>query len=110
MILKCFAVLDIKAGYFSRPWFFPATGEAIRAFQDLAGDLGTTVGRHPADFALYEIAAWDDSNARFDQTAHFVHLGNAVDYLPRRPAQEDLIASAFNKPFREVNPNGESPQ
>lgn len=60
MILKAFSLLDIKAGVFSQPFFMAHAGQALRAVMDLATDLNTTVGRHPADFQLVEIGTFDD--------------------------------------------------
>jgi len=105
MIYKVFAVLDIKAGYFSRPWYFPSTGEALRTFQDLASDMSTLVGKHPGDFSLYMIGTWNDASGQFDQaTFAFEHLGNAVDFIPRRPSEADLFTAEQNAPFRNKVP------
>lgn len=62
MMLLAFALYDTKAQFFSSPMFFGARGQALRAMIELGGDLSTTVGRHPADFVLYEIGEFDDQS------------------------------------------------
>lgn len=65
MMLHAFALLDTKTGHFNVPFFFPHPGMAVRAVIDLAGDSNTTVGRHPADFTLCQVGAFDDQAGVF---------------------------------------------
>lgn len=85
MITKAFALYDTKAGLFHVPFFFPHMGQAIRACIDLAGDLSTIVGRHPSDFALYEIGLYDDATGTFSAT-NPANLGLVSSFLPAQPA------------------------
>ena len=43
-----------------------ARGEAFRVMADLTSDPNTNVSKNPADFTLFELGTYDDSNARFD--------------------------------------------
>jgi hypothetical protein len=79
MILKVFSVYDIKAEVYSSPFFMAMTGEAVRAFKDLANDSNTTVGRHPNDFRLTCLGSFDSNDGTFVSDAP-VSLGFASDY------------------------------
>lgn len=94
MILKVFSLLDIKAGMYTQPFMFPSTGQAVRAVQDLAADLNTTVGRHPGDFALYQIATWNDATGRYEDMPH-AHIAG-VDTLAPVVRNNDLLTSLGN--------------
>lgn len=91
MILKAFSLLDTKTGMFNTPFFMAHTGQAIRACMDLGADLSTTVGRHPADFALCEIGTFDDQ-AGVLHPHNPVQLGTVASFLPARvPAAAPLF-------------------
>lgn len=69
MQIICFSIFDAKAAYFNTPFYYAHRGQAIRAAMDLGSDLGTTVGRYPADFHLYEIGSFDDQTGAFTAIA-----------------------------------------
>lgn len=81
MTLLCFSLFDTKASCFTQPFFFSTRGAAIRAVMDLASDLNTLVGRHPADFHLHLIGEWSDHNAAFLSTGT-ENLGPVLTFLP----------------------------
>lgn len=94
MILKAFSLLDTKAGIFHAPFFMAHIGQAIRACVDLGSDLQTTVGRHPADFALVEIGTFDDQTGQLDRIPP-QQLGTVASMLPQRQqAFPDLVVPA----------------
>lgn len=64
MMLRAFSLLDVKVSAFATPFFMAHVGHAIRACSELGADLTTTVGRHPADFHLYEIGAFNDATGQ----------------------------------------------
>lgn len=80
MILHAFCILDTKTGIHNAPFFVPHPGAAVRAFKDLATDLSTQIGRHPADFTLICIGQFDDQTGRMEQLP-FAHFGTAVSYI-----------------------------
>lgn len=80
MILKVFSVLDTKGDVFMSPFFFPATGQAVRAFSDLANDGNTVVARHPGDYRLTCVGEFDDSTGRLIPYDQVQQLGYASDY------------------------------
>lgn len=85
MMLKAFALLDTKTGAYGVPFFMAHVGQAVRACMDLGQDMNTTVGRHPADYALVEVGTFDDATGRLEAIA-FEHHGTVLGFLPRPQA------------------------
>lgn len=65
--LFVFALMDVQAQAFARPFFSPAKGVALR-------ELGEEVNRddgknllftHPQDFRLFELGEWDERTGLF---------------------------------------------
>lgn len=65
MMLSVFAIFDMKASYFSAPFFMAHDALAMRAAAELANDLSSAPGRHPADFCLMKLGQWDDQTGTF---------------------------------------------
>lgn len=85
--LKVFSILDTKADVFHTPFFFPATGQAVRAFKDLANDSSNMIGKHPGDFKLMHIGIFDDSNGSWESVKP-VSLGFAEDFVEKPRIRE----------------------
>ena len=81
MIVKIFSVYDSKVEAYIQPFFMQSRGQAIRAFGDTAGDKTTNIGKHPADFTLFELGTFDPLTAKFDIYVTPESLGVAVEYL-----------------------------
>lgn len=81
MILKIFCVYDSKVEAYMSPFFMQSRGQALRAFVDTAEGKETQIGKHPADFTLFELGEYDDSSARFSLHVTPVSLGVAVELL-----------------------------
>lgn len=60
MMLKVFAVYDLKTKAYMQPFFSPESGSAMRAFGDAVLDMKSPIAMHPADYQLFEVGAWDD--------------------------------------------------
>ena len=60
-----FSLYDMKTGIFGTPFFTVHPAHAVRSVADLAADLSTVVGRHPADYTLYQVGQFDDSTGMF---------------------------------------------
>lgn len=62
------AIMDRASAAFGRPAFVPALGSAIRSFSDEvkreAAD--NEMFKHPDDFDLYHLGAFDDNTGRFE--------------------------------------------
>ncbi len=79
MILKMFCILDTKTDVFSRPFYSLTTAEAIRTFSDAVNEPGSPYFKHPTDYFLYEIGAFEDSNATVDMVKPLA-LGCASEF------------------------------
>lgn len=104
MEIKVFSLLDTKTGIYNAPFFMAHIGLAVRAVAELAADLNTTVGRHPADFMLVDLGSFDDQTGAF-RTSVPVSLGTAVSFLEHdRPRSAELpftiTGSASETPTR----------
>ena len=93
MILKVFSVLDTKGDVFLPPFFMAATGQAIRAFPDLANDPNTVVSRHPGDYRLVQLGEFDDASGRLSSIEPMVLLGYAQDFKALGPVTPLSVVS-----------------
>ena len=60
MKLNVYSIFDVKTGAYMRPFFLQSDGQAMRMFGDLAIDADHDVGRHPEDYTLVRIGAFND--------------------------------------------------
>ncbi len=58
--MKFFSVFDKATGAYMRPWTALSMGQASRMFEDEVNRADSEVGRHPEDYALFEIGSFDD--------------------------------------------------
>lgn len=65
MEMQVFAVYDKKSELHNLPFFMQTTGEALRAFMDLARDEKTVLFRHPEDFKLVRLGTYDNKLGKF---------------------------------------------
>lgn len=80
MKMLIFSVYDTKTKAYMMPFFSHTAGSAIRSFTDAAGEDGSIVALHPADYHLYQIGDWDDEKGLIG--SHEPHaLGSADSYL-----------------------------
>lgn len=63
MKYKIFAVYDSKAEAYMTPFFMNKTEQARRSFADACQNPDLPFGRHPGDYTLFEIGAFNDHNA-----------------------------------------------
>lgn len=92
MIYSVFSLRDIKAAVWSQPFYAVNDAVGVRVFSELARDLNTVVGRHPADFQLYQVAYFDDQTGAFTNVTPPNFLCLAADTLAtERPEQPSLL-------------------
>ncbi|WNK12408.1 MAG: nonstructural protein [Microvirus sp.] len=91
MLLNAYTVYDNKALNYSPPFFVNTDGAAVRMFADIANDMGTNVGRHPADFSLFCIGSFSDSDGSLERTLPIRHVIDATALLTIKP-KGDLFA------------------
>lgn len=80
MISKIFSVFDSKAEAYLPPMFVQSRGVAIRMFSSAVADEKHDFFRYPADYTLFELGQFDDSNAQFILHSTPVSLGLASEF------------------------------
>lgn len=80
MISKVYTCYDSKSELYLNPFLTRSKGEAIRSFQDIANDLTSQIGKHPADFTLFEIGEYDDTEGEYTMHQSKVNCGNALEF------------------------------
>ncbi len=64
MKLNVYSIFDQATGLFSRPFFTQSDGDAQRSFTDIAQDAEHPIGKHPADYTLFRLGIFDDTNGK----------------------------------------------
>lgn len=82
MKIHVFSLLDVKIGSYGMPFFLNHPHGAVRACIELCNANDNVVSRHPADFALYHIAMFDDATGLFEPLDFPKHLGMVNSFLP----------------------------
>lgn len=77
MLLRAYSIYDRKALQYHAPFFAVTNGAAVRSLADLANDVNTTVGRHPADFVLYCVGEYDDAKGQLIVKVPLEHIIDA---------------------------------
>lgn len=85
MILNAYVIYDLKATAYNQPFFAHNHNVAKRMVSDIAGDLNTSVGRHPTDFILYCIGTYDDANAALVPHDLREHIADVITLVPQQP-------------------------
>lgn len=78
MHLFAYSIFDRKSLTYHTPFFQHADGAAVRMLSDLVSDNGTSVGRHPGDYVLYRIGAYDDQKGELSGFAPLIHVIDAI--------------------------------
>lgn len=87
MVIRMFAILDVKADAFNTPFFFPSKGQAVRAFSDLVNDGQSMVHKHPEDYKLVDCGEFNMANAEFVPSG-VISLGFGSDFVIRPSLRE----------------------
>ena len=66
MKLHAYTIYDVASGVYMRPFFSQADGQAIRGFKDIACDADHEIGKHPEDYTLYRIGAFNDTTGKME--------------------------------------------
>lgn len=78
---SAYTLHDVKAGTYSPPFYQPNDALAKRLLADLVADLGTTPGRHPADFRMYKIGTFEDSSGVLQCFDALEHVADAISFV-----------------------------
>lgn len=90
MELKVFAVRDMKALAFMKPFVSVNIATAIRDFGDACNEQNSPFYKHPEDYVLYEIGLYNDQNGELSSLEAVKMLGAARDFVKDIP----LVGSA----------------
>ncbi|WNK13501.1 MAG: nonstructural protein [Microvirus sp.] len=76
------AVFDKAVEVFGRPFFVPASGQAMRSFIDEVNTASDSVMyKHPGDFDLYFIASYNEHDGTFEPARELLLKGSDVESL-----------------------------
>nr|UXQ88036.1 MAG: nonstructural protein [Microvirus sp.] len=76
-----FTVFDQKAETFMPPFFVPAKGLAIRAFEDCINSDSHHFGQHPADYTLFYLGEFNTDVGHFELLDTKQSIGNGVEFV-----------------------------
>lgn len=79
------AVRDEALQAFSRPFFVPTVGIALRSFMDEVNRLvpENPMAQHPKDFSLFKLGEWDEDSGQFVNLPVPERLGSAIDFVSK---------------------------
>lgn len=63
--MKLFAILDVKASSYLRPFVDTSTANAIRGFDKVTNEPTSTFHAYPDDFCLMEFGEFDPQTGKF---------------------------------------------
>jgi len=66
MKLNIYTIYDTASGAYMRPFFGQSDGQAVRSFKDISTDADHEIGKHPEDYSLWRIGAFNDQTAKID--------------------------------------------
>lgn len=72
--MKIFSLLDVKANYFHSPFSDKTTVDAIRGFTSIVNKKGTVYNDYPDDYALCELATFNDNTGQLDVHQNPINL------------------------------------
>jgi len=81
MVKKIFAIYDEKSEAYLQPFFLDTVGQAMRAITDCLLDDNHNFARHTADYSLFLIGSFDDSDATI--TVNKTCLGSLLEIKPK---------------------------
>lgn len=81
MLIKMYAIYDLKAAVYTQPFGSHNDGTAIRSFSDRARKDGTPESQHPEDYGLYQVGEYDDKTGTFQSLPAPKPLGLANEFL-----------------------------
>ncbi len=81
MKILAFSIYDAAAEAYLPPMFLDTKGMAIRSFADAVNEEGHQFGRHAADYTLFHIGFFDQSNGKLDALVTPDSLGVALQFV-----------------------------
>lgn len=66
------SVFDLATQTFGRPFTVPHPAVAARSFREEANNPESEICKHPADYVLYELGMFDDTNGIVENMSRLV--------------------------------------
>ena len=84
MKLNAYSIYDEKVLAFNRPYYAETHGAALRAFGEECNRADSMAQKHPEDFRMYHVGAFDQETGVFECLATPPQLlGSATEYVKR---------------------------
>lgn len=84
-MLHVYAVFDKALQAFSRPFFVPTRGVALRGFIDECGNPNSELAKHPSDYELHQVAEFDEITGYFNSVSPTELVVRASEFAPHHP-------------------------
>lgn len=111
MMMLAFALYDTKTGVYHPPFFLSHEAAAIRLVYDLGTDQKSPIARHPLDYHLHLIGAFDDQTGQLVSSgregemksygsvlAIATECNRQLEMFHARPTPESAVPDLFNNP------------
>ena len=92
-MLKLFTVYDSKGEIYRPPFAMVSTGAAIRGFITILNDPASEHSKYPADFTLFEVGSFDETNCKLVIHEALINLGNGLHLQPKGKFDESATTS-----------------
>jgi len=80
MITQIYVVLDKLAGAYGSPFVMQNDSIAVRDFAFACRQPESSLSRHPEDYSLWCIGAFDDNSGRIAPLEKMRHVGDAINF------------------------------
>lgn len=104
MKLEVFSVYDSKAQAYLPPFFLPKPAMAIRIFTECVNSPEHQFGKHPADYTLFHVGSFDDTDGDIISIDPQKNLGNGLHLLT--PNSEQELEHAFPNNVKRISAGG----
>lgn len=91
MLMKNFAVYDVKAKTYFMPFYMETEAQARRVLLNAALDVNSTLNKFPEDFALHQLGTMDYETGKYTEEIKEVARINELlqSYMLTHPQNED---------------------
>jgi len=79
-----YAIYDSKLETYNNPVVANTKGAMIREFVDIAKNEQHPVGKHPADYTLFEIGTYNDSSGKVEMHKAAINMGTALSLITEK--------------------------
>ena len=80
-MLEVFVIYDSAGQYYQHPFVAINKGVALREFSDACNNKDTFLAKHPADYTLFHLGSFSESDGRFELFPTPMSLGVAQEYV-----------------------------